>query len=88
MSDVLYRGWQGDEKDRKRTVSQHFEDARRNYDLARNDPHNALYNAGRADICLCAPEDALALGPSVDGVLIQGRNYVRRCCFYIGRMPS
>jgi hypothetical protein len=79
MSDVLYRGWQGDEKDRKRTVSQHFEDARRNYDAAFTEP---------ADICLCSPEDATALGASVDGVLIEGRNYMPRFRFYVGRMPA
>lgn len=36
-------------------------------------------------LCLCSPADAEVLGPEVAGLRIEGRSYVGRSVFYLGR---
>jgi hypothetical protein len=76
--DITFRGWAGDPKAR-RTMREHFTDARANYTARFGLP---------GDICVCSEEASVALGPAIDGIEIRPRSDLMPLWFYVGTKPK
>jgi hypothetical protein len=85
LHGVTFRGWVGDAKDKKKTVRDHFNDARHNFET---------WSGTRGDICICSQAAGDALGPWVDGIRIwpwsetDCAGTMPHLLFYVGIQPK